>query len=77
MLKPNPLITMEPNCCRMVSHAPLPLWCFTYAVHSSIGNLTAELDQEESPGFQVKQCLDALVPLELVALNAGHVIFDS
>lgn len=47
----------------------------TYALRSTISNVCRKLNDNQEPGFNVKKSLAALVPLELVTLDASHVLF--
>lgn len=47
-----------------------------YAVRSAVGDVAAELHQHDKPGLDVDESFAALVPLELVVLDARHVILD-
>lgn len=48
-----------------------------YIGHSAVWNGACQLNEKESPAFHIEKTLDHLVDLELVVLNAGHVLLDS
>lgn len=50
---------------------------YTNAVYATVRDVCAELDKDNKPGVAIKKGLSALFPLEIIILDACHVLFDS
>ena len=48
-----------------------------YIGDSAVWNGAGQLNENECPAFHIEKSLNELLDLELVVLNAGHVLLDS
>lgn len=53
-----------------------PVVVDTHALDTSIGQITAHLDEEQHPCFGIGKCFQHLGLLPDIALDTSHVFFD-